>query len=305
MLETRKAVKMKINYIIIKRYKINSAINGRMEKVCSKCKSVRQLSDFGNLKNSPDGLRYDCKMCRKDYRLKNSDVINEKLRKYYKENKETHLENCKSYRIENNDKINQQRKEYRSRPEIKEHIKIKNKEYLPVRCEKIKDKRLNNKNFQLSEILRSKIHKMIKGLPTSYQNIIGCDMDFLKKWIEFRFDENMNWDNLGTYWQIDHILPINAFDFGDDKNKFICFHWTNLQPLIKFENQSKSNKLQLHYYFNNIVNINRFNKKYNNFLGYEILNESLRWLRMELRYRENPPDEGVNTPEIGNQQPSL
>jgi len=277
----------------------------RMEKVCCKCKNVRSLDDFGKLKSSSDGLRYDCKMCRKEYRLKNRDVINEKLKEYYNENKETHLEKCKSYRIENNDKINEQRKEYRKRPEIKEHIKVKNKEYLPIRCEKIKEKRLNDKNFQISEILRSKIHKMIKGFPTSYQQLIGCDIDFFKKWIEFRFDKNMNWDNLGNYWQIDHILPINAFDFNDENSKKICFHWTNLQPLTKFENQSKSNKLLPHYYFNNIVNINRFHKKYNNFLGYEILDESLRWLRSTLRYRKNAPYEDVTTSEIDNPQPSL
>ena len=270
-------------------------MNGRMEKICCKCKVVICLSEFGNLKNSPDGLRYDCKVCRKNYREEKRDVINEKCKEYYKNNKNAHLEKCKEYRNENNEKINQQRKEYRNRHDVKEHIKAKNKEYLPIRCEMIKQKRLTDKNFQISEILRSKIHKMIKGLPTSYQQILGCDMEFFKKWIEFRFDKTMNWDNLGTYWQIDHILPINGFDLSDEPNKFICFHWTNLQPLTKFENQSKSDKLLLHYYFNNIINVNRFNKKYNSFLGYEILGESLRWLRSKLRYRENPPDDGDNT----------
>jgi hypothetical protein len=82
-------------------------------------------------------------------------------------------------------------------------------------------------------------------------------------------------------------LPINSFDFSDENNKYICFHWTNLQPLNKFENQSKSDKLQLHYFFNNIVNVNRFNVKYSQFLGYQTLRETLKWLRMELRYGKN------------------
>ena len=64
--------------------------------------------------------------------------------------------------------------------------------------------------------------------------------------------------------------------------------------------------LQLHYYFNNIVNVNRFNTKYNQFNGYQILNESLRWLRdNELRYGKNPTDEGIKMPEMDNPQPSL
>lgn len=279
-----------------------------MEKIkqCCKCKEIRNINDFGKLKSSPDGLRYDCKVCRKAYRETNKDEINEKNNKYYYDNKNTLLEKNKTYRIDNTEIINEQRKTYRNRPEVKKHIEQKNKEYLPIKKEKMKEKRKTDLNFQLSEILRSKIHKILKGKTTSYQDIIGCDLEFLKKWIEFRFDKNMNWENLGTYWQIDHILPINMFKDDLEQTKYICFHWTNLQPLTTFENRSKSDKLQLHYYYNNIVNVNRFNSKYNKFLGYQIVNENLRWLRNNLRYGENSPDDNtIKVFEIGNQQPSL
>ena len=56
----------------------------------------------------------------------------------------------------------------------------------------------------------------------------------------------------------------------------------------------------LHYYFNNIISVNRFNLKYKNFMGYQMINESLSWLRSKLRYGKNPPD---NT--MDNSQPSL
>ena len=277
-----------------------------MEKRCYICKENRYLSDFGKLTSSHDGLRYDCKLCRRDYREKNKEKIIEKHKDWYANNKQVHLEKAKLYRSENIEAINTQRKEYRSRPETKELIKLRNKEYMPIKKKKIKENRKNNLNFKLSEILRSKVHKMIKGQKTSYQNIIGCDIDFLKKWIEFRFDNNMTWENLGEYWHIDHILPINGFDFKDDKNKNICFHWTNLQPLCAFENRQKSDKLELHHYFNNIINVNRFNMKYKQFLGYQTIDESLLWLKKkDFRYGKNLAYEGVKTPEIGNQQPSL
>ena len=158
----------------------------------------------------------------------------------------------------------------------------------------------------MSEILRSKIHKLLKNQKTSYTKYIGCDIEFLKTWIEYRFDENMNWNNFGSYWQIDHILPINKFNFENEIDKYTCFHWTNLQPLSGIENRQKSDKLLLHYYFNNIVNVNRFNTKYTQYLGYQTVNESLQWLRIELRYGKNPPyDDVVTTSEIGNPQPSL
>jgi len=49
----------------------------------------------------------------------------------------------------------------------------------------------------------------------------------------------------------------------------------------------------------------RFNKKHAQNMGYETLNESLQWLRLELRYRKNAPYDDVNTSEIDNPQPSL
>jgi hypothetical protein len=274
-----------------------------MSKLCCKCKIDQPYENYGVLKCSKDGLRYDCKDCRKKYNLKNKEHVKEKNREYYENNKETVLDYNKLYRLNNKESINMQRREYRNKTEIKEHIKKKNTEYLPIRKLKVKEKRKTDINFKISEILRSKLHKMLKSV--SYSKYIGCDLAFLKKWLEFRFDSNMNWDNLGEYWQIDHIIPINKFDFSIDTNVKICFHWTNLQPLTGHENRQKSNKLQLHYYFNNLVNICRFNKKYTQYTGYETVNESLQWLRVELRYRKNAPYEDDNTSKIDNPQPSL
>ena len=87
---------------------------------------------------------------------------------------------------------------------------------IPVRKLKIKERRQQDLNFRLSEILRSKIHKMLKNKKTSYSKYLGCDVEMLKKWLEFRFDTNMNWTNVGEYWHIDHIIPINKFDFSKE-----------------------------------------------------------------------------------------
>jgi len=276
-----------------------------MSKVCCKCKESRSTELFGRLKNSPDGLRYDCKLCRKEYRETNIVHIKKKLNDYYYANKETLLENNRNYRLANKDTISEQRREYRNRENVKEHNKQKQKEYLPIRKQHIKEKRKTDLNFQIKEVLRSKIHKFLKAQPTSYTNLIGCDLEFFKKWIEFRFDSSMNWENFGEVWQLDHILPINSFDMSSPVDKQICFHWTNLQPLNSYENRQKSDKLLLHYYFNNIVNVFRFCKT--DYSGCQVLNESLKWLRFKLRYGENPTYDVVNQPttEIDNQQPSL
>jgi len=59
-----------------------------------------------------------------------------------------------------------------------------------------------------------------------------------------------------------------------------------------------------HYYFNNIVNIYSFNKIHTQFMGYQIVSESLRWLRIELRYGKNAPHSDAIASKTDNPQPS-
>ena len=276
-----------------------------MSKVCCKCKELRPSDLFGKLTSSLDGLRYDCKVCRKLYREQNVVAIREKLNEYYYANKEELLAKNKEYRLTHKNVIYEQRREYRNREEVKAHNKQKQKEYLPIRKQHIKERRQTDLNFQIKEVLRSKIHKFLKAQTTSYTNLIGCELEFFKKWIEFRFSSNMNWENFGKVWQIDHIIPINSFDLTNPNDRQICFHWTNLQPLDSYENRQKSDKIILHYYLNNIVNVFRFCKT--DYSGCQVLNESLKWLRCKLRYGENPTYKvaSENATEIDNQQPSL
>ena len=66
---------------------------------------------------------------------------------------------------------------------------------MPIKKIKIKERRKTDINFQLSEILRSKIHKMIKGSDTSYKNYIGCEKShsILKmgnvEWLDWRLED--------------------------------------------------------------------------------------------------------------------
>lgn len=249
------------------------------EKHCSKCKELRDINSFGKLKSSKDGYRYDCNLCRKKYREINKTHIQMKQKEYYKNNKETLLLKNKEYRDKNIENINNQRKVYRNQEHIKLHIQKKNKEYLPIKKEKIKEKRRTDFQFRISEVLKSHFHRLINCKTNTYKKYLNCDVYFLKKWIEFQFDDNMTWSNYATYWHIDHILPISLFDFSEERNKYICFNWINLQPLKASTNISKFNKLQLHYYFNSIISVIRFNDNHKKFLGYQAINESLSWLR--------------------------
>jgi len=84
----------------------------------------------------------------------------------------------------------------------------------------------------------------LKGMKTKHTiEHLGCDIDFLKKWLEYNFTEQMTWENYGTYWHVDHVIPCSKFDLTTDDNISNCFRWTNLQPLKGLLNIMKQNKI--------------------------------------------------------------
>jgi hypothetical protein len=83
------------------------------------------------------------------------------------------------------------------------------------------------------------------GVPKSQRtlDIIGCSAEFYKAWLEFQFDEQMNWDNHGSYWHIDHVKPCSSYNMLDDNEIKQCFNWMNVRPIEKTLNLSKNDKI--------------------------------------------------------------
>jgi len=63
----------------------------------------------------------------------------------------------------------------------------------------------------------------------------------LKEHIEKQFDACMSWDNYGSYWQMDHIMPQAAliYDSLTHPNFKKCWALSNLRPLSAKENSMK------------------------------------------------------------------
>jgi hypothetical protein len=78
----------------------------------------------------------------------------------------------------------------------------------------------------------------------NYINDIGCSSSFLRKYIKSLFKPGMNFSNYGRgpgKWNIDHRKPCDSFDLNNEEQKYMCFHWTNLQPMWSPENKAKAN----------------------------------------------------------------
>jgi hypothetical protein len=232
------------NKIQLQRKK-NGLVKNRIifDFVCLFC-NKKKAKDCFYFKDKNTG-RYDttCKECRKNEAKKwhfdnHLKSLNNK-KKWYENNREYNIskfkenyklrmminpekeyENRKNWRLSNSDKINYERKiRYATDP-----------------------------NFKLGNRLRSNCYRIIKEgckKNSKTMKMLGCDIDFIKEWLEGQFQEGMNWKNQGSYWHLDHFFPVASFDLSKDEEQNKCFHWSNLQPLTKKQNLSKNKKMPL------------------------------------------------------------
>jgi hypothetical protein len=155
-----------------------------------------------------------------------------------------------------------------------------------------REKKKTDIQFRIICNHRNYVYKCLTRFGLKHQssiNYIGCSVEFLKSWIEYQFLDEMTWDNYGTVWTLDHVIPLSRFNMNSTKEQLIAFNWTNMQP--SYDNFVKSDTLRLWEYFNVFISVHRFivNKPLK-FNGYQSMNESLCWLRKHLRYGKNPVD---------------
>jgi hypothetical protein len=107
-------------------------------------------------------------------------------------------------------------------------------------------KKKQNPQFIIVKAHRRRIWEMCaRGMmikKTSSLGLIGCSVEFLKSYIEQRFTVGMSWDNYGR-WHVDHVIPLASFDLTKISEQRKAFHYSNMQPLWKDDNLSKSDRV--------------------------------------------------------------
>lgn len=237
-------------------------------KVCNNCKIQHNKSKFNKDKSKKDGLSTQCKDCIKIkktlYREKNKEKIRSADKNYRDKNRDRikikHRASNIKYKNKHPDRVREINKKYYRNNKEKYSTYYKQR-YI----DDIKDSRINNKNiialkrrenykqkrldplFKIKCNLRSRLYATVaKGYKsTSTAELLGCDINFFKKFIEEQFTEEMNWNNYGKVWHLDHILPCNSYNLIDPLQQRICFNYTNLRPMIAAENIRKSDKIDV------------------------------------------------------------
>ena len=207
----------------------NTLIN---TKECIECLIKKNNNDF--LKG-----RRSCKAC-----------CNKKSREYKKFHKKEISEYNKKYKLDNKEKIQEYNKKYNLLNRNK--IQKRHTQYL-------KNKRITDPKYKLNCVLRNRIKSFLFGEKRKKtKELLDCNNDFLKDWIEFQFDKKMNFENHGIYWHIDHVIPCNKFDLLITDNQKKCFNWSNLQPLEIKKNLSKKDKIQKDEILNHNIKVLKF-----------------------------------------------
>lgn len=143
------------------------------------------------------------RLCKKRWRDKNRDLINEKSR--LKPRKEISLEKKRQYKKN-------------------EYNKIMNDPY---------KKLIHYTRVRMNDCLREKKDFSVKG-------VIYFNHDDFVNHISSLFKDGMSWDNYGKNgWHVDHIKPLASFDLSNEEDLKEALSLQNLQPLWGGDNCAK------------------------------------------------------------------
>ena len=247
---------------------------GQTLQKCSRCHSVKLQERFFSI-NVKGDYKKSCDKCldrhnteQKRYSKRNKDKIRERQRKYYNNpetqekikqynevNKVKIRERHKKYNEKNKEYLKKQKKEYKARPEVKDRIKQWTKQYSQDKrnhcehnCRKGRCK-ICSPLGHLKDLASHRVHSALNSINKKKDNrtieYLGCNINTFKNWIERQFTSEMNWDNIGDVWQIDHYVPVlYKMNKKSPRESDVIrrLHYMNTQPMLNYQNMSKGNR---------------------------------------------------------------
>jgi hypothetical protein len=205
-------------------------------KICKKCNTDNELSEFNKHPKNRDGLDDRCKLCRKEY-----------YKQYQLNNKEKIKEISKQHRENNKEKYHQKSKQWY----------LDNKEYCVQKSTQyIKDRKQVDPLFKLRHLIGILVSKSFrnKGIKknTKTEQILGCTINEFINHLQSQFITGMSLENHGLVWEIDHITPMSSAKTEEDI--ITLNHYINLRPLFK------TTEIAEQYGHNIVGNRNKGNK---------------------------------------------
>ncbi len=110
-----------------------------------------------------------------------------------------------------------------------------------MRIETEYQKRLKEKKKQ-----QANFRRFLRGdaTPMKVREYIGLNHWELKELIESRMFQPMSWNNYGSYWVVDHLVPFWIFDVNNEDDMKLLWHPDNLFPMVWADNNHKQGDLR-------------------------------------------------------------
>jgi hypothetical protein len=109
---------------------------------------------------------------------------------------------------------------------------VKNKDKILQRLSQYQKNRYKNDiEFKLRKRIEARIKQELPEYDGTIEELLGCNISFLRKWLKFCGGTKIDWDNIHLH----HVRPINTYS----KNiKHYSYHWSNINLLPASENLS-------------------------------------------------------------------
>lgn len=168
-------------------------------KRCCRCKITKTPQEFHNNKSISDGLSPTCKSCKIKENIRDRKKNTERTLKWKENNPEKWKKNLKNATAKS-----------RKKPITK-----------------------------LRNNIRKTLSKLLKNKSNRFSPTISCTGKELSLYLENLFTSEMTWENKNEVWELDHTIPLAAFDLSNPIERRYANHYLNLRPCLKMENYTK------------------------------------------------------------------
>jgi hypothetical protein len=240
-------IMLKSNICVLTQYKHME--NTIVERKCDKCEMCKTMDKYRKYTDRENHYSKTCKKC-----LNEMDKTRKKNQRQKK--METFMVKC--------EKCNGEKP-------LKDFAKLKKfyKKKICLSCyprflteqknEWCRNESKTNMNYRLKKSLAARLRNVLDKKDCT-MNYIGCNIQYLREWFQYNFTSVMTWDNYGSYWSIDHIIPVCKFDLTIEGEKLKCWNWTNLMPVSVQFNSSKK-EIDMNQVNNIIEKIEKFKEE--------------------------------------------
>lgn len=219
-------------------------------KKCYECGKSKLLAQFHKSRLSKhDYICIECcaKRVRKWYQDNKEEIDRKNKANYYVHRDGILAYHKKYWKEEKGRKIKEYREE--NRVMILEYAKGYNESYRNRRNELRKERRRVDPKFKLSANISTAIWASLHGRKNGrkWEKLVGYSVEELKRYLEITMPKNHAWEDfLGGRLEIDHIIPIDAFNFYEPEHLDFqrCWALENLRLLPANENRKKHSKLK-------------------------------------------------------------